>query len=191
MRALRSRYMAQRIAAIVIVIGTACLASGCQSQSSSEVTVPPGQTAGAQSVPPPAPGPDPRFLAADLPLLPEGVDRGVMPLPVVRAAYEFAARHPEVMNYMPCFCGCERAGHKGNHDCFVSKREGTKIAGWEPHGLVCEICLLVAQQAQQMHNSGASLTAIRSAIEQKYATIAFERGNHTPTPPPPGTKSGG
>ncbi len=115
-----------------------------------------------------------------------------MPLPVVRAAYQFAARHPEVMNYMPCFCGCERAGHKGNHDCFVSKRDGATVQAWEPHGLVCEICLLVAQQAEQMHNTGASLTAIRQALEAKYATIVYERGHHTKTPmPPAGTRSGG
>ena len=184
--------MTKQIAAFVVVIGTVCLASGCEGRSSSEATVPPGKTvASSQRVPPQAPEPDPRFLAADLPLLPEGVDRGVMPLPVVRAAYEFAARHPEVMHYMPCFCGCERGGHKGNHDCFVSKREGGKVTAWEPHGLVCEICLSVAQQVQQMHNTGASLSSIRSAVEAKYATIAFERGSHTPTPMPPRTKSGG
>ena len=108
-----------------------------------------------------------------------------MPLPVIRTAYEFAARHPEVMKYVPCFCGCERSGHKDNHDCFVSARDSNqKVVAWEPHGLVCEICLNVAQQAWQMHNSGASLTAIRASIEQKYATIATERGNHTPTPMP-------
>ena len=38
-------------------------------------------------------------------------------------AYEFAARHPEVMKFVPCFCGCERGGHKDNHDCFVMTQE--------------------------------------------------------------------
>ena len=131
------------------------------------------------------PASDPRFLAADLPLLPIGVDRGIMPLPVIRTAYEFAARHPEVMKYVPCFCGCERSGHKDNHDCFVSARDSrNRVTAWEPHGLVCEICVSVAQQAWQMHNSGASITAIRASIEQKYASIAATRGVHTPTPMP-------
>src|SRR5690349_13184784 len=183
--------MTQRIVATFVLIGAVCLTASCQSQSS-EVTVPPGQSvASTQPAQTSAPGPDPRFLAADLPLLPEGVDRGVMPLPVVRAAYEFAARHPEVMHYMPCFCGCERAGHKGNHDCFVSGRDGKKVTSWEPHGLVCEICLLVAQQTEQMFNSGSSLKDIRAAIEAKYATISFERGHHTPTPQPPPNSKGG
>jgi hypothetical protein len=35
-------------------------------------------------------------------------------------AYQFAVEHPEVLNYMPCYCGCnEEAGHKSNEDCFV------------------------------------------------------------------------
>jgi len=88
---------------------------------------------------------DPRYIAADLPLLPMGVDRAVRPLVVMRATYEFAARHPEVMHYVPCFCGCGQMGHKDNHDCFVSARNSTnKVLGWETHALVCEICVDVA-----------------------------------------------
>ncbi len=26
---------------------------------------------------------------------------------VVTAAYKFAAEHPEILSYVPCFCGCE------------------------------------------------------------------------------------
>ena len=88
------------------------------------------------------------------------------------------------MKYVPCFCGCERSGHNDNHDCFVSARDSSnKVTAWEPHGLVCETCISVAQQAWQMHNSGASVTAIRTAVEQKYASSA-SRGLHTPTPMP-------
>src|SRR3954471_13632672 len=41
---------------------------------------------------------------------------------VITAAYMFAAEHPEVLTYVPCFCGCERGGHRGNEDCFVKSR---------------------------------------------------------------------
>jgi hypothetical protein len=36
-------------------------------------------------------------------------------------AYVFAAKHPEVLRYMPCYCGCEhpRSAHESNYDCFV------------------------------------------------------------------------
>jgi hypothetical protein len=129
------------------------------------------------------PNTDPRYIAADLPLLPMGVDRAVRPLVVMRATYEFAARHPEVMHYVPCFCGCGQMGHKDNHDCFVSARNSTnKVLGWETHALVCEICVDVAYQAWQMFNSGSNVTAIRAAIEKKYADRA---SGHTNTPMPP------
>ncbi len=39
-------------------------------------------------------------------------------------AYDFAVHHPEVLNYIPCYCGCHHdAGHKNNTDCFVDQIE--------------------------------------------------------------------
>ena len=127
---------------------------------------------------------NPRFLASDLPLLPAGIERGARPLSMMHAAYEFAARHPEVMKFVPCFCGCEQGGHKDNHDCFVSGRDAAgKVTAWEPHGVGCQICVDVATQAWQMHNTGATVAAIRDAIEKKYADRTAS-GLHTPTPLP-------
>lgn len=42
------------------------------------------------------------------------------PLEIVEA-YVFAAKHPEVLQYMPCYCGCEhpRSAHESNYDCFI------------------------------------------------------------------------
>ena len=57
------------------------------------------------------------------------------PMPVVKEVFEFAAQHPEVLSYVPCYCGCERSGHRHNDDCFVRSRD-TKgnVADWEMHG---------------------------------------------------------
>jgi len=104
------------------------------------------------------------------------------PMDVVRAAYVFAAEHPEVLSYVPCFCGCERGGHRGNEDCFVSARDKNgDVTAWEPHGLDCAVCIDVATQARQMFSSGAGVRDIRAAVEQKYAGF---QGGHTPTPKP-------
>ena len=37
-------------------------------------------------------------------------------------AYVFAAKHPEVLRYMPCYCGCESPtfAHENNYDCFIN-----------------------------------------------------------------------
>jgi hypothetical protein len=103
-------------------------------------------------------------------------------MPVVRAVYEFAARHPEVLRYMPCFCGCDRsAGHRGNHDCFVKSRDASGRVEWDSHGYGCAICLDVGRDAMQMHNSGASVASIRAVIDKKYANA----GPPTATVPDP------
>ena len=39
--------------------------------------------------------------------------------PELRALYEFAARRPDVLHYVPCFCGCGGV-HKSNYDCFIN-----------------------------------------------------------------------
>lgn len=128
---------------------------------------------------------NPLFVAADLPLLPAGAPAAPRPLAVVKAAYEFAARHPEVIGYVPCFCGCERGGHKSNESCFVAGRHQGTVT-WDNHGVGCEICLDVATETMQMYNAGASVAQIRQLIEKKYAGL-YE--GHTPTPPVP--RSGG
>jgi Protein of unknown function with PCYCGC motif len=107
------------------------------------------------------------------------------PMAVTQAAYEFAARHPEVLQYIPCFCGCERGGHGGNHDCFVRARDPLGKVTWDSHGYGCAICIDVAYSAMQMHNSGASVAQIRTAIDQQYAA-RFPTA--TPTPKPPAKK---
>jgi hypothetical protein len=125
---------------------------------------------------------------ANLPPLPFQAYAPPRPPDVVRAAYIFAAEHPEVLSYVPCFCGCERSGHKGNEDCFVARRDNAgDVVEWEPHGLDCAVCLDVARDAQQMYSSGASVRDIRAAIEKKWANSAA-RGTHTHTPQPPKTE---
>ena len=69
-----------------------------------------------------------------LPPIPMSAHAGAPP-DVVRAVYEFAARRPDVLRYVPCFCGCERNGHKANEDCFISARAADGRPDWDTHGL--------------------------------------------------------
>jgi len=49
--------------------------------------------------------------------------------PKVVEAYVFAVKHPEVLKYMPCYCGCENETppHRSNYDCFVDAIHGTRV----------------------------------------------------------------
>jgi len=73
---------------------------------------------------------------ANLPPLPFSPAPAARPPDVVNASYKFAAEHPEVLAYVPCYCGCERSGHRGNDDCFVTQRAANgDVVEWEPHGM--------------------------------------------------------
>jgi hypothetical protein len=91
----------------------------------------------AQREPEPVPAvnqhPHPQAVLPPLPFSPTPPAR---PTEVVREAYRFAAEHPEVLSYVPCYCGCEHAGHRGNEDCFVTARDSNgDVTEWEPHGM--------------------------------------------------------
>ena len=57
------------------------------------------------------------------------------PLDQMRAIYEFAAQHPEVLKFVPCYCGCESTGHPHNESCFVKSRDAQgNVTQWDTHG---------------------------------------------------------
>lgn len=48
--------------------------------------------------------------------------------PDILEAYQFAVEHPDVLNYMPCYCGCyEEDGHTSNTNCFVDNVKGKTV----------------------------------------------------------------
>jgi hypothetical protein len=123
---------------------------------------------------------------ADLPPLHlPAIDPRLLPRPpeVIRTVYRFAAEHPEVLRYVPCFCGCNEMGHRSSEDCFVKTRSknGT-VTEWNEHGIACAMCIGVAERAKTMCDAGASLTDVRADIEKRYGHITGLRTN-TPVPP--------
>jgi len=179
----------------VIVAGlVASTVAACSSPKSAAASAPPQTTPAAaarpaSAEPPASPAPlvagpgDPRFLEADLPLLPDNLGYSPRPAAYVRTVYAFASRHADVLRYVPCFCGCERMGHRSNDSCFVARRSGSgQVVEWEPHGVICEICLDVAHEAMQLHNTGASVDQIRAEIDRKW-TLQGASQTNTPMPP--------
>lgn len=76
-----------------------------------------------------------------------------------RAAYEVAKDIPEVLEQLPCFCGCMTSfGHKNNLFCFKDQ-----------HGSGCTICQDIALDARKMHDQGMSIAQIQENIKTKYA----------------------
>lgn len=56
------------------------------------------------------------------------------PIEMVRAAYAYAVRRGDVLQYMPCYCGCERQGHGSNRDCFLKGKTAAGAPQWDAMG---------------------------------------------------------
>jgi len=54
----------------------------------------------------------------------------------VKEAYQFAALRPDVLDYMPCYCGCgQHNGHRSNRECFIANvNQGGRTIAFEQHG---------------------------------------------------------
>jgi hypothetical protein len=76
-----------------------------------------------------------------------------------RAAYQTAKDIPEVLEQLPCFCGCMSSfGHKNNLFCFKDQ-----------HGSGCNLCQDIALDARKMHDQGMSIARIQETIKAKYS----------------------
>lgn len=117
-------------AAVVAVVAMVYVRGGMSSDTGAQASA---QTREPEPVPAVNQKPHPQAVLPPLPFSPTPPAR---PTEVVREAYRFAAEHPEVLSYVPCYCGCEHAGHRGNEDCFVTARDNNgDVVEWEPHGM--------------------------------------------------------
>ena len=121
----------------VAVVAAAIIGVFVYSRGESTGTQAPPVAAAQAVVDPPANAKYGPHKQDNLPPLPFEYGPPARPAEVVKAVYEFAAEHPEVLGYTPCYCGCEReAGHKGNDDCFVAERNSKgDVTRWDPHGV--------------------------------------------------------
>ena len=98
-----------------------------------------------------------------------------------QAAYAFALARPDVIEWLPCYCGCGAMGHMSNLDCFVQPTEGAPVV-FEEHGSYCGVCVETALMAQDMLAKGATLIQMRAAVDMEFGDLA----PGTPTDLPPG-----
>ncbi len=48
----------------------------------------------------------------------------------IRMVYQIAGQSTEVLEWMPCYCGCgESAGHKNNLNCFIEEKREDGLSG--------------------------------------------------------------
>lgn len=96
-------------------------------------------------------------------------------------AYQFALQHPQIVQWMPCYCGCQGMGHGSNLDCYYKQGQPGDQAAYEEHASFCDICVKITLKTKQLDAQGASLREIRQVIDQTFGGSA----PGTPTQLPP------
>jgi len=100
----------------------------------------------------------------------------------VRMAYQFAMEHPDIMMWMPCYCGCgQHSGHKSAKNCFIKEGSTSTNVQFDEHGASCQICVGIALDTKKMTAEGRSLSEIRTFIDETYGDVG--PGTDTPLPP--------
>jgi hypothetical protein len=79
--------------------------------------------------------------------------------PEIQAAYQAARDVPEVLEHLPCYCGCfGSAGHRNNLDCFK-----------DSHGTGCSLCRSIALEGQRQAKLGTPIPQIKRIIDERWA----------------------
>jgi hypothetical protein len=98
-----------------------------------------------------------------------------------QGAYAFALARPDVLQWLPCYCGCEGMGHRSNLDCFFQRREVKGTYQYEEHGSFCDICVETANMAAEMLRDGKTMIQVRAAVDATFGGTA--PGTDTALPP--------
>ena len=88
---------------------------------------------------------------------------------VVQEAYRFAAANPEVLEAIPCYCGCGAMGHTSNYSCYYTGESSGDGLAFDPHALGCSICVDITQDSMRLLQQGKSMSEIRAYIDGTYA----------------------
>ena len=83
-------------------------------------------------------------------------------------AYAFAISHPQIVAWMPCYCGCEAMGHGSNLDCYFKHGQPGDKPVFEEHASFCDICVQITLKTKQLNAEGKSLHQIRQVIDQTF-----------------------
>jgi hypothetical protein len=87
----------------------------------------------------------------------------------VQEAYQFNTANPDIMDDIPCYCGCGDIGHTSNYDCYVSSVDDKGKITYDNHALGCSICVDITQDVMRMLRDGKSPQDARAYIDATYS----------------------
>ena len=100
----------------------------------------------------------------------------------MRLVYQVAGTATDIIEWMPCYCGCgESAGHGNNLNCFIDEVREDGSVVWDDHGTRCPVCLDTAIASVMMIQEGKSLKEVRDIIDETYKE-GYAEPTDTPMP---------
>jgi len=92
-------------------------------------------------------------------------------------AYTYATKNPEILEQIPCYCGCGgHSGHRSVRDCYIHD-DWT----YDEHARYCDVCIGIVMKTQNHLESGKTLKETRELIDKEFG-IKYAEGR-TNTPP--------
>ncbi len=92
------------------------------------------------------------------------------------SGYTYATRHPDVLEQIPCYCGCGgHSGHRFLRDCFIHD-DWT----YDEHARYCDVCIGEALKVQNYLASGKTLKEARALIDNEYGPKYADGRTKTP-----------
>jgi hypothetical protein len=87
----------------------------------------------------------------------------------VQEAYQFASINPDVMQNIPCYCGCGNIGHTSNYSCYVSDVDSQGNIKFDNHALGCSICVDITKDVMRMLQEGKTPAEARTYVDGTYS----------------------
>jgi hypothetical protein len=87
----------------------------------------------------------------------------------VQEAYQFSAANPDVMENIPCYCGCGNIGHTSNYACYISQVDDKGNIAFDNHALGCSICVDITQDVMRILREGKGSQEARAYIDATYS----------------------
>lgn len=167
--------MKLRWAPLTGIMALSVVMSACSSPAASNTAATASHAAHQEH----APNGDLQETTASITKLPSFLDKQ---RPEIKQAYQIAASTIDVLQWIPCYCGCgESANHLSNKNCFIKevKQDGSVV--WDDHGTRCGVCMETAVTAARMKQDGKTNKEIRQYVDQKYQK-GYAKPTQTPMP---------
>ncbi len=100
----------------------------------------------------------------------DGMPERVQTAPArVQEAYQFAVANPDVLQQIPCYCGCGAMGHTSNYSCYVAEAGAAGSITYDEHALDCGICVDISQDVMRLLAQEKSVAEIYGYVDNTYA----------------------